>query len=318
MQLVTRCPDCSTLFKVVPDQIKISQGWVRCGQCQAIFEAATHFVQTKSEAIEVEGGIKNAMLNIADYDQNTLTSGKIMHKKVDAPPELASKEPPSVTQPAPPVPVLASSPETVEPARLQEHAVHSPPPDFMRDAQRAARWRKPWVRATLFLVAMVFLLVLAAQLALHERARIAAVEPQTLPWLEKLCQIERYTRGKACSVGAFAQIESIVVDASGFSKLRADANTETYRLAVSLKNTSAISLAMPAVEISLTDSQEQVLLRRVLRAEDMGSSGLSQPILPAKGEFSGAASFTVDTAGLLNSQGLPSKITGYRLLAFYP
>ncbi|MBS0303672.1 MAG: zinc-ribbon domain-containing protein, partial [Proteobacteria bacterium] len=33
MSLVTRCPACSTLFKVVPDQIRIAAGWVRCGQC---------------------------------------------------------------------------------------------------------------------------------------------------------------------------------------------------------------------------------------------------------------------------------------------
>ena len=38
----TRCPSCATLFKVVPDQLRISDGWVRCGQCQEIFDATAH------------------------------------------------------------------------------------------------------------------------------------------------------------------------------------------------------------------------------------------------------------------------------------
>ena len=33
MSLITRCPACGTMFKVVPDQLRISEGWVRCGHC---------------------------------------------------------------------------------------------------------------------------------------------------------------------------------------------------------------------------------------------------------------------------------------------
>ena len=39
MSQVTRCPSCDTRFKVVADQLRISQGWVRCGVCQNVFDA---------------------------------------------------------------------------------------------------------------------------------------------------------------------------------------------------------------------------------------------------------------------------------------
>ncbi|RST54484.1 zinc-ribbon and DUF3426 domain-containing protein [Variovorax sp. MHTC-1] len=39
MSLVTRCPACSTTFKVVKDQLRISDGWVRCGRCSEVFDA---------------------------------------------------------------------------------------------------------------------------------------------------------------------------------------------------------------------------------------------------------------------------------------
>ncbi len=40
MSLITRCPACGTMFKVVPDQLRISEGWVRCGKCSEVFDAA--------------------------------------------------------------------------------------------------------------------------------------------------------------------------------------------------------------------------------------------------------------------------------------
>jgi predicted Zn finger-like uncharacterized protein len=40
MSLVTRCPACATAFKVVRDQLRISEGWVRCGRCGEVFDAA--------------------------------------------------------------------------------------------------------------------------------------------------------------------------------------------------------------------------------------------------------------------------------------
>ena len=50
MRLITRCPACGTLFKVVPDQLRISEGWVRCGQCAEVFDATAHFHDPEASA----------------------------------------------------------------------------------------------------------------------------------------------------------------------------------------------------------------------------------------------------------------------------
>ncbi len=39
MNLATRCNACGTVFRVVRDQLRVSDGWVRCGRCQAVFNA---------------------------------------------------------------------------------------------------------------------------------------------------------------------------------------------------------------------------------------------------------------------------------------
>ena len=40
MSLATRCPSCATVFRVVQDQLRVSEGWVRCGRCNGVFNAA--------------------------------------------------------------------------------------------------------------------------------------------------------------------------------------------------------------------------------------------------------------------------------------
>ncbi len=37
MSLATRCPACGTAFRVVEDQLRVSEGWVRCGRCEEVF-----------------------------------------------------------------------------------------------------------------------------------------------------------------------------------------------------------------------------------------------------------------------------------------
>ncbi|MEY8689815.1 MAG: zinc-ribbon and DUF3426 domain-containing protein [Leptothrix sp. (in: b-proteobacteria)] len=39
MSLATSCSDCGTVFKVIEDQLKVSEGWVRCGHCHQVFNA---------------------------------------------------------------------------------------------------------------------------------------------------------------------------------------------------------------------------------------------------------------------------------------
>ena len=54
MSMITGCPACGTLFRVVPDQLKISDGWVRCGHCSEVFDATTHLQADAGEGDSLE------------------------------------------------------------------------------------------------------------------------------------------------------------------------------------------------------------------------------------------------------------------------
>lgn len=50
MSLATRCIHCGTIFKIVEDQLKVSEGWVRCGRCHEVFNALPTLFDMDSEA----------------------------------------------------------------------------------------------------------------------------------------------------------------------------------------------------------------------------------------------------------------------------
>lgn len=50
MSLATRCTACGTIFRVVQDQLKVSEGWVRCGRCQQVFNALETLFDLDREA----------------------------------------------------------------------------------------------------------------------------------------------------------------------------------------------------------------------------------------------------------------------------
>ncbi len=154
------------------------------------------------------------------------------------------------------------------------------------------------------LVGLILFLGLGLQVLRHERDRIAAAAPATLPWLQSLCSMS------GCAVGLHKQIDAVVIDASSFNKLRSDGSSELYKLGLSLKNNGQLTVAMPHIELSLNDAQDQALLRRVLSPQDLGSV---QNALAPVTEFAGGTTVAVDSKQLAGA-----RIAGYRVWAFYP
>jgi len=47
MSIITQCPQCATQFRATPQQLRASEGWVRCGQCDQVFDASMHAVSQR-------------------------------------------------------------------------------------------------------------------------------------------------------------------------------------------------------------------------------------------------------------------------------
>lgn len=323
MSLITRCPACGTMFKVVPDQLRISEGWVRCGHCAEVFDASSHMQgDAAAPSAPQAPAPAPAIVPPPEAPAQPPYVAQVPHEwpepQFQAEPPFQPDPQPEPEQDSPPP---AAEDFRVEPLMPPEPAPQAsyldavdelsrgaaPPADdepaledvsFVRQARRKAFWRRPLVRAALGLAAGVLLVALALQIAVQERDRIAAAQPALKPLLQQLCEPLQ------CTVGPPRQIEAVVIDGSTFSKLRGDA----YRLNFTLRNQAAGDIAMPAIELTLTDGQDQPVVRRVLTPADMGAPSGT---LAAGADWSG--NFAMSVAG--NGTG---RIAGYRVLAFYP
>ena len=171
----------------------------------------------------------------------------------------------------------------------------------------AARFEwKPRKRARerprlLYGAAMVLLVaLLAAQAVLEYRDALAAHMPSTRPLLESACSLVD------CSIDPLRDTAALSIDASD---LQADpAHRGLLQLTATLRNRASYAIAYPYLELTLTDSSDQVVVRRAFAPADY-AGGTSNPSagIPANGER--LVRLFIDASA--TSQA------GYRLYLFY-
>lgn len=307
MSLITRCPACETLFKVVPDQLRISEGWVRCGQCDAVFDASLHLLAAPLQGAESSAAADD-QTQVANFQVTTLVPETRLKLDLD----LDLKDSPSATADSCATDVEAGSSLMIlsKPSLPDADAQDVTQPDltagaefggvsFLRDHHDGSFWRKPLVRAILCLISLGLLLGLLAQIVVQERDRIVAMEPNLKPWLLQLCEPLQ------CTLSPWRKIEAIVIESSSLTKIQGD----SYRVNFTLKNTTTTPLAVPSIELTLTDAQDQPVVRRVFQPVEWG---VTFDTFTAGFEWPASVTFSVQT-GLL-----AERVVGYRLLAFYP
>ena len=297
MSLITRCTTCETLFRVVPDQLRISDGWVRCGQCGEVFDAAQNLLESLPQEQQILAA--GPVIQTPDPSTNPLPGTPGTH------------DPLQNRQPAADAPAV-QPPQTAGAAGLAAERQYEWPqraaPDdvedydnlsFMQQRNSASGSHRPVLRAAMAVLLVLLATGLGLQVAYQERDRITALVPAARPALAALCALAR------CQLAPMRQIESIVIDGSTFERIRGD----TYRFAVSLRNTAGIDIAMPSLELSITDAQDQALVRRVFQPADFAAG---TTVLGGGAEWSTKLTMGVKTS----SPG--ERISGYRVLAFYP
>jgi predicted Zn finger-like uncharacterized protein len=343
MSMITGCPACGTMFRVVPDQLKISDGWVRCGHCGEVFDASAELREeaAASRFAEAEPAAPEPPAHTpapAPDEAEPVDVAPLLVRAESAPAvpiERPRAEPPPVAPPSEQedfadaqfgqdsltddeakalmrvsgdsrfaASSYGAGPDTAPPSRpfasSRMELQDADPGDmsFVRQARRSAFWRRPGMRVLLSLSALALAALLVAQYAVQERDRLAATHPSWRPWLRALCA------PLSCTIGPPKRIEAILIDNSGFTRLRPDA----YRLSFSLRNQSRQPVAIPALQLTLTDTSDQAVLQRVFTPRELGAT--SDTIAPSS-EFAASLALAVDSGG-------ESRIAGYRLLAFYP
>lgn len=311
MSLAARCPACGTVFRVVQDQLRVSEGWVRCGRCAEVFNAIETLVDLDTEAAtRAPAPARSAARTDRVLEDLARVSrpGALADDRADGDDAFA-REAPGVDLEVPlaaaPATGERSSGETMVERSARRAAAAAPEntenlprltPAFVAQADRAARWRRPGVRFALAAVSALGLMLLAGQALVTYRDTAAARWPVLQGPLAAWCELQ------GCRLGAPRFIEGLAVESSGL--VRGD-GPQTYRLNVVLRNRTDTVLALPAIDLTLTDTQGAVIARRIVRPAEIG---VRQAAVPAHGDLPLQAQ--------LVSPERP--ISGYTIEIFYP
>ena len=347
MSLATRCTSCGTVFRVVQDQLKVSEGWVRCGRCESVFNALDSIFDMEREtprpwSAESRDGLDSRHGSepvppfppvppvpepfVNSTTEVTLSGASASRLRAspfaDAPEGAAERAGPGGADAATlgqfgstPPPGLRAPSSDERPRRISgppsagafsqfsdEASAGAVPgltpvdPEFVRRANAAARWRSPGMRLALSLLVAMLTLALALQAARHWRDTLAARWPAASPLVQALCA------NTGCQIEPLRHLDALVVDSSGLTRLDA---VNLYRLSLVMRNRDVVPVMPPAIDLTLTDSQGEVVARKVLRAADLG---LNLPAIAGGGEH---------TLKALLDAG-ERRIVGYDIALFYP
>lgn len=168
-------------------------------------------------------------------------------------------------------------------------------PEFVRRAERRARWQSGPARTALWLAALLACALLLLQVANHWRDTIAARWPGLRAPLVAWCRIAQ------CRIEAPRQIEDVLVESTALTRASAP---DAFILSVTLKSRSALPLNMPSLDLTLTDATGRLVARRALSPRELNAAD----VLPPLGETALQVQLTAGAAS----------VVGYTVEVFYP
>ena len=307
MSLITRCPTCGTAFRVQPAQLVARSGRVRCGKCSEVFDAVSCLVGEQGGPSTLES---SPQLGLFDPSRRAASTSPDLTLDLD----LSAVAPAaSRTSPAQARPTASSTarPETPphpeRPARrVPPPATQRPPrreplaqPEFLESHAPPQRFTAVWV-----LLGIIALAALAGQLALYFRDDIALALPAAKPQLAAACEIF------GCRLRLPHRSDLMSIESSDLQADPGHANVIVLNAVI--RNRAAFEQEYPSLELTLTDENDQVVVRRVLKPSDyLDAARLG--LVAARGIAPGG-----EVSVRLRFDAAHVHATGFRLFLFFP
>jgi predicted Zn finger-like uncharacterized protein len=337
----TRCPGCGTIFRVTAEQLALREGQVRCGHCRAVFDANDHVIALDARRSD-DVGVPDELA--AGRPTITLRSAAALEPVDERPaqPEASPIDERSMEQEPSPADERGSEPEPSpvdevgaepEPSPVDERGAELEPsptvpiaddalsetsigdaqheadaPIDVRALDRAGRFewkpRKPLRERprTLYGAAIVSLLIAFAAQGLFEyRDALAAHAPVTRAFLRGACHL------LGCAIEPVRDPAALSIEASD---LQADpGHRGLLVLSATIRNRAPYTIALPYLELTLTDASDQVVVRRAFAPADyVGRASDPAAGIPGNGE--NVVKLFLDASATAQA--------GYRLYLFYP
>lgn len=316
--MITTCPACRTRFRVTPEQLDAHGGDVRCGRCAKVFNAHA-YLEHEPEPIEPEAFEPEDELEAQAEDfaaQETIPPAEAEEPPADEEPE------PSPAEPVDEAPIEAAEPEPLFeteqalPAEVEEPVAteagesaveaESAPlePDEAVSPVEEEEAEAPKKKRSFFWLwlvgALLLLLGLAGQGLYFFRSELAAQQPALKPLLQQFCGVLR------CSIRLPADPNLLSIETSDLAADPGQANRVT--LNAILRNRAKQAQEYPQLELTLTDTQDRMVARRIFPPDAYAKNADLGRGMPPNEELT--VKLHLDLGDL--------KAAGYRVYLFYP
>ena len=305
----TRCPQCQTVFRVTPEQLKARAGKVRCGHCQTVFNALDSLLDTPAAPLPPSSDVPVAPTVAAESAPSAdrepvIKSAVIIEDLLVATPSVAEGEA------APPDDFLLTDLSISPTANATDSLIL---PRDTTEIPGYSKWAEGVVTEAhlppeskrphwLFSLATVLLILgLSGQAIFYFRSELAVAFPAAAPLLKTVS----VALGSHLPLPRKTDLVSIET-----SDLQTDAaRGNLLVLNATLRNRAPYAQDYPSLELSLTDTQDVAIARRIFSPPDY---------LPPKLAAEKAFPANADIPVRLWIEARELSPAGYRLYVFYP
>ena len=273
MNYITACPACETQFLLTKAHLKAYKGKVQCGHCEHIFNAKNRLTEVSDDvhsAAEYQASIESAghepqvgarLQDGISVQENTPT---IEEKPIDAVLNNVLENVPSLqdltsnqddSQAYLDDSTIVTTPEMME--AYAAEPIHAP--IEIEDLTTDIRFSKPKTKINYGLIFAGLLLAALAglQTTYAKRTQIAADYPQIKPLLMQACAALQ------CKIDLPKNLDLLTIDDSDMQE---DENhADVIKFSSLLINNANYAQSYPDIELTLTATDDQPVLRRLIK-----------------------------------------------------
>jgi predicted Zn finger-like uncharacterized protein len=258
MNYITSCPACETQFLLTKEQLKAHRGKVQCGNCEHIFNAKNRLTEISDDitsTAEYQASIE-AQGNETSQGIEEKAMSEVLNVVLESVPNLENLE---STQP--------NNPYIDEIVIEAEEVYEVETPTIIEDLTANAKLHQPKTKLNVWLLLFSLLLAILAglQSIYAARTKIAAEYPQFKPYLVQACVLLK------CEIELPKNLDFFTIDDSDMQE------DETHESVINfsslLINSAPYAQAYPNIELTLTDTSDQPVLRKTIKpAEYLAST----------------------------------------------
>jgi predicted Zn finger-like uncharacterized protein len=277
MNYITSCPACGTQFLLNNEHLKAHRGKVQCGNCEHIFNAKNRLTEVSDDIHSPEE--YNASLEdaVAEPDETQVLDekriGEALNIVLEGVPDLqdlesdnadANSDFPIMAAKSDEAPFISNNTSEISDS-FGTNQISAP--ISIEDLTSKDKLSKPKTKINYWLVSLSILFALLAglQTIYAKRTQIAAEYPQYKAYLVQACHALQ------CEIPLPKNLDLLTIDDSDMQE--DDNHQNVIKFSSVLANNARFAQAYPNIELTLTSTDDEPVLRRVVKPSEYLKTG---------------------------------------------